>query len=178
MAEFVRAEVRQAVVRYRDLLIGLGVAGLGLYWALASFGILSWIGWAMVPIGLLFLWTGTQRLRFRRGGGGPGVVRITERRVTYMGPLNGGLAEMDDLARLDLDPTSYPDPSWVLIPRTGEALTIPVTAEGADALFDLFATLPGLKTEALLSVLSRTPDARVIVWQNPREAATPSRRLH
>jgi len=42
---------------------------------------------------------------------------------------------------------------------------IPVDADGADALFDAFASLPGLKTEHMLGQLRAAPDRPVLIWQ-------------
>ena len=44
-------------------------------------------------------------------------------------------------------------------------MLIPVNAAGADALFDAFATLPGLRTERMLSELSEDGRAAVVIWE-------------
>jgi len=35
----------------------------------------------------------------------------------------------------------------------------------SEALFDAFASLPGIRTQKLLDALERTPDARIVIWQ-------------
>ena len=50
----------------------------------------------------------------------------------------------------------------------GQILTIPINAEGAEALFDLFGSLDGIETEAMLAVLTRKPDHKVEVWTKTR----------
>ncbi|MBQ1203430.1 MAG: ABC transporter permease, partial [Loktanella sp.] len=45
---------------------------------------------------------------------------------------------------LTLDPTSHPDPSWILSGVGGQRIAIPINAAGADDLFDVFAALPGI----------------------------------
>jgi hypothetical protein len=45
-----------------------------------------------------------------------------------------------------------------------QVITIPINAKGAEGLFDVFASLPDIKTSTVLDVLSHTPDARVTVW--------------
>jgi len=50
---------------------------------------------------------------------------------------------------------------------------IPVNAEGADALFDAFASLPGLKTERMLAQLRDAPKSTVLIWER-----TPTTLLH
>ncbi len=44
---------------------------------------------------------------------------------------------------------------------------MPLAAEGADALFDAFATLPGIRTERMLAEMRRGGDHPVVIWQAP-----------
>lgn len=162
MSDFLRPEAKATLSRWRETLIGAAVLGLGLWLALTRFGFLSWLGWIVAALGLALIYTGVQHLRFRSLGQGPGVVEITERRVAYYGPVVGGVADMDLLARLELIPGH-----WRLTSLTGESLQIPVNATGAEALYDLFASLPGLRTEAMLQTLGAKPDAPVTVWESP-----------
>lgn len=176
MSEIMRPETRAILKRWREPIIAGVVVLLGLWCALATFGVLSWLGWIAVVLGLAMGGVAVQRVLFRRGGGGPGVVTVDERRVVYYGPLTGGVVDLDALARLELEPQALPDSHWILTPESGEPVAIPVNAEGADALFDAFTALAGLRTDAMLTVLRRTPDARVTLWE-----ATPRRdrpRLH
>ncbi len=164
MADFLRPEVRALAWRYRDMLLGLALVALGLFWGLRSFGILQWIGYGMVGLGAIWAVAGLQRARFRQEGDGPGVVQIRERRLAYFGPLDGGVMDVEDLTMLEIDPSSHPAPSWVLSGIGGQRIAIPINAAGAEELFDVFAALPGIKTHTVLDVLSRTPDARVTLW--------------
>ena len=168
MADFLRPEAKAQLWRFRDVIAGAGVALLGLYWGMTRFGILSWIGWLMLVGGAVWTLGGFQRALFRQGEDGPGVVQIRERRLAYFGPLDGGVLDVDDLMHLEIDPTSYPSPCWILTGRDGQRLSIPVDAAGAEDLFDVFAGLPNIKTATVLDVLSRTPAARVTVWQRVR----------
>ncbi len=163
MPDLIRPAARAALARWRELLIAAALAALGLTWGLTSFGLLRWLGWALVAVAAALAWTGLQRLRFARGGGGPGIVTIDERRVVYWGPTAGGLADLDRLARLDLDPEA--GPGWRLVDETGATLTVPVNAEGADRLFDLFAALPGLRTADMLAALDQPPAQPVTLWR-------------
>lgn len=166
MADFLRPEARAALWRWREVIGASALAGLGFWWALTAFGALAWLGVALVLIAGALGFAAVQRLRFGRGGGGPGVVTADERRLTYFGPLTGGEIDLDDVQVLEYDPTARP-PHWLLRASGGQVLAIPVTAEGADMLFDHFAALPELKGQALLDVLSRTPAVRTIVWRRP-----------
>lgn len=164
MPEFLRPEARQALYRWREVIAaGLGVA-LGAYWGLTSIGIMTWVGWILVLAALAFGHAAIQRLRFHPGAGGPGVVQLAERQIAYFGPITGGIVALDDLASLeaaaDVDP-----PCWRLRGQGGEIVEIPLNAEGAEALFDAFASLPGMRTERLIAASRVRPPLTMIVWR-------------
>ena len=173
---FIRPEARLALWRWRELIVAALMLLVGLKWAFTSFGVTAITGWALIVIGLVIAVGGAQRLRFRLGAGGPGVVRVDEGQIAYFGPLTGGAVAASELQRLRLDHTAKP-PHWVLEQEGQAPLAIPVTAEGHEALFDVFAALPGLKTERMLSELRRQGPHQVVIWER-----TPSRlplhRLH
>jgi hypothetical protein len=73
--------------------------------------------------------------------------------------------DIADLTRLELDPTGHPAAHWILTGIDGQSIAIPVNAQNADALFDLFGSLQGIQMTAMLDVLSQTPDVRVTVWE-------------
>ncbi len=164
MGNFLRPEVRAFLERWREVLLAGIVFLLGVWWALTGVGINVWLGYIFCLIGIGWGVAAVQRARFAQDGDGPGVVQIRERRLAYFGPLDGGIMDVADLSRLEIDPTSHPDPSWVLTSIEGQVLAIPINAKGAEGLFDVFASLPDIKTNTVLDVLSRTPDARVTVW--------------
>lgn len=168
MADFLRPEARAVVWRWREVLFAAAIGVLGLWWAWGSFGVVRWIGVALLGIAVVLALAGVQRARFRQDGTGPGIVTLDERRLVYMGPLTGGAMDVADLTRLELEPAARPAPHWVLTGIGGQSLAIPVNAEGAEALFDVFAALPGISSRAMLDVLERTPGARVVVWQRKR----------
>ena len=164
MDDFLRPEVRTFLGRWREVLLAGVVVLLGIWWALTGIGINQWLGYIFCLVGIGWGVAAVQRARFAQDGDGPGVVQIRERRLAYFGPLDGGIMDVADLSRLEIDPTSHPDPSWVLTSIEGQVLTIPINANGAEDLFDVFAALPDIKTRTVLDVLSHTPDARVTVW--------------
>ena len=164
---FVRPEATQSLIRWRETLIGASVFALGLWWAVGVDGILSWVGAALLPIGAALAFVGVQRARFRSGTGGPGVVQIDEGRVAYFGPLTGGVVDLAEMTQLKLDPTGTPA-HWVLSQPGQPDLYVPTTAEGTDALFDAFATLPGLPTQKMLAALSSKSGDPRIIWTAPQ----------
>lgn len=161
---FMRAEARDTLWRLREVLAGAGVAALGAWWIAGPGGLLGWIGWVLVAAGLALVVIGAQRARFRVAGQGPGVVQVDEGRIVYFGPLTGGALAVAGIERLTWHPEARP-PHWQIAGEDGAALMIPVNAEGAEALFDAFATLPGLKTERMLSVMRRARTHPVVVWE-------------
>lgn len=172
-----RPELKARLHRWQEAIAGLCVVALGLYWALfTGGGLLHWIGWLVVLAGAAWVVAGVQRARFRVGEGGPGVVQIVERRVSYFGPLDGGVVDLDALSSLVLDPGSSP-PVWVLRAPGQQPLHIPLTAQGAEQLFDAFASLPGIRTEHMLRQMQGGAPGPVVIWRTgqPQGAAI---RLH
>jgi hypothetical protein len=173
---FIRPDARAALWRWREVLTGAGLACLGLWWTLGLTGILHWLGYAVLLVAGAMTIMGVQRARFRHGGGGPGVVRVDEGQVAYFGPLTGGIVAIRDLDSLTLDPTGHPA-HWVLSQSGAPDLHIPVNVEGAEALFDAFAALPGLRTEHMLAQMQRLPAFPTVIWQKA-PPVTPAFRLH
>lgn len=161
---FIRPEARAGLWRWREVLSGAAVSCLGLWWAIGPGGLLGWVGGALCLAGLALCVVGLQRARFRAGDGGPGVVQVDEGQITYFGPLDGGTVAAGELARLVLDPTAHPA-HWLLEQPGAPALAIPVNAEGADVLFDVFAALPGIRTERMLAELRGRAAHPVVIWE-------------
>ncbi len=159
----IRPEIKDGIWRWREVLAALGLAGLGMWFAFASFGIMEWIGWAIFGLGIALAMSAAQKVRFQSLDNGPGVVTLDERRVTYLGPLDGGVAELDLMVQLDLTAAS----AWRLINADRTYLDIPTNAKGVEALFDVFIALPGIKTEYMLSVLNSATHAQMTVWMAP-----------
>lgn len=127
---------------YFLLPLGLGLAALGLGWVIATM----------------------RRLRFQQDGDAPGFVHVTEAQIAYMGPRVGGFIGLPDLSEIRLL-TLRGRRIWKLKQGDGQLLHIPVEAQGAETLFDAFATLPGIDTAALVAALgteAAPSDSKVI----------------
>lgn len=160
---FVRAEVAEGLKRWREVIAAGGVVALGLWFALQLGYVLPALGLLLIVIGLGWGAVAFRRLRFHQAGEAPGIVRVTEAQVAYMGPRIGGFVGLPDLTEIRL--LSHRGRRvWKLRAATGEALHIPVEADGADALFDAFAGLPGMDMAALVAALgTEAPsDSKVI----------------
>lgn len=170
---FFRPEAREAIWRWREVLTGAVMILLGLWLTLRYGFFVDVIGVPMMLGGVAMIWLGVQRARFRGAHGGPGTVDVDEGEVTYFGPLTGGSVALRELEQLVIDGNMFPA-HWRLTQKGRPPLLIPVNAEGSDALFDAFATLPGLKTERMLTALRTNRHQAIVIWQrtNQRPAGT------
>lgn len=163
---FMRPEAVAALTRWQGVLISLAVLAFGLLILWRSFGITFWLGVLIALAGAISLVAALQRLRFAAGAGGPGVVDIDEGAIGYFGPLGGGVIARSEMTALALDRTGKPA-HWALSQPDQPDVMIPLTASGADALFDVFAALPGIRTERMLAEMHRTAPGRIVLWQKP-----------
>ena len=154
----IRTEALGWLWRWREV-------GFGLLLVLAGLWMVSGRGYLLVPVGggvallgLAFAVMAWRRLRFGQGDGGPGVVEVIEGQVGYLGPGGGGFVGLPDLVELRLL-SLRGRKVWRLKQADGQALLIPIDAVGADALFDAFASLPGLDTGALVASTEPAPPA-------------------
>ena len=166
---FFRPEATAALWRWREVLIGVALAVLALWWLAGPGGLLGFVAPAVLVAAGALIMIGLQRGRFRGAGGGLGTVQVDEGQVTYFGPLTGGTVALREMSRLILDGAQRPA-HWRLEQLDHAPVMIPVNADGADFLFDAFASLPGLKTENMLVQLRDAPTKPVLIWE--REAPT------
>lgn len=164
---FIRQQARKNLLRWREAIAGGAVALFGLYWLVASYGLLRWFSIAIIALGLTLLWSGIQRARFRGGHGGLGVVLVDERQITYLAPVGGGFASIDALTRVEIGPDRAGLPVW-RFHSPGEVLTIPASAEGTEALFEALAALKGVNMQAAIRASTGKPDQPVLIWQGVR----------
>ena len=160
---FVRPEIVAALSRLREPLAAMALAGFGGWIALGGGYVLLPLGLALTGLGLGWAVLSLRRLRFRQEGEAPGIVRVTEAEIAYLGPRIGGFVGLPDLAEVRLL-TLRGRRIWKLRPAHGEPLHIPVESQGAEALFDAFAALPGMDSAALVAALGTetATDSRVI----------------
>ncbi|MCV3270737.1 hypothetical protein [Roseobacter sinensis] len=176
MTSFLRPELLAQLKRWREVLLGGAMLVLGLWWLIGPGRLLVLPGTALVLVGAALIWLGVQRARFRSAGQGPGAVSIDEGQITYFGPLTGGSVALREMRRLSLDKAQYPA-HWRLNQPGQADVLIPVNAEGAEALFDAFATLPGLHTERMLHALQSSERQMIVIWQRDTDAPA-AVRLH
>lgn len=149
---FIRPELLQSAHRWREVIAGGLVAALGLWTATRGGYLLTPLGLALLALGAAWALTAFRRLRFQQDGEAPGIVRVTEAQIAYFGPRVGGFIGLPDLSEIRLL-TLRGRRIWKLKQGDGQLLHIPVEADGAEALFDAFATLPGIDMAALVAAL-------------------------
>lgn len=160
----IRPEARAVLWRWREALFGAALLVASVTWAGSSFGFFRWFAVLLAVGAALLVLAGLQRGRFRGQGGGRGVVQVDERQVTYFGPLSGGTIALSDLGAVSLDKRSKPA-HWLLVPGEGAPLSIPIDAEGTDALFDAFSGVSGLSTQRMLQALNSDGSDRIVIWR-------------
>lgn len=159
----IRPEAAARLHRWREVLAGGAIVLAGL-WLISLGGLLmAAVGVAVGVAGVAAALIGLRRLRFRRADPGPGIVQIVEGQISYFGPETGGFIALSELSELHLCDAGQ---TWRLISATTPPLTIPAGAQGADQLFDTFASLPGLDMSALLRAVNQTaPAADQVIWR-------------
>lgn len=172
---FIRPEVLQQARRAHEVIAAVVVLGFGLW--------LIWLGgYLLVPLGLIVAgfslgWglLAIRRMRFAQDVTAPGVVEVDERQIGYLGPEIGGYVSLDELAEIRLM-TMKGRRLWRLKQTDGQVILIPVDAEGADRLFDAFASLPGIDSAGLVAALEPASSASTN-QRLPQPATTAEMRL-
>lgn len=155
---WVRPEIIAGISRGREVILGGGIAALGLWIAAQGGYLLVPAGIGLAGLGVGWAVLALRRLRFAQGLDGPGIVELDEGQIGYLGPEAGGYVSLVDLVEVRLLRLRGRQ-VWRLKQADGQALLIPVDAAGADRLFDAFASLPGMDTAALVAGLQATPSA-------------------
>lgn len=168
----IRPGIRALLDRSRELLVA-GLLGLVGTWVFTFGGwFFQGLGLAAMLLSLALAYVAIRRLRFRPGGGAPGVVQVDEGQITYLAPRNGGFVALSELTELAIVFDADGARLWRLTQSGFPTVTIPAAAQGADALFDAFVSLPGARPGHIVAALDRTPDqGPVTVWRRVRHPA-------
>jgi len=92
---------------------------------------------------------------------------VDEAQISYMTPTGGDSVALAALTRLELRHSPSDGRVWVLKQSEGPSLYIPVSAAGADGLFDAFSALPGIDTARLVAAVNAQSDQRDVIWRRP-----------
>ncbi len=166
---FIRPEVRANLWRWREVafmvvIVLFCVRLIGRGWDMSSpvYLTLGSVG-TVLTTGLLYV--AIQRARFLQLDIAPGVVEIVERRVSYLGPVEGYSLSLDALTRVEIRQSQFHGPMWELYHSEGPHVTIPTAARGADVLFDTLAALKGADLERMIEASTRPTQERYLIWE-------------
>ena len=149
---------------WREPLIAIVFAALGLYWIKNSHGILYTIGFGVFITGATLAYAGYQRIRFKRAETGGGLIDFSEGQISYFGPKTGAIFSIDEIKCLILDQSnSYS--KWIVEIKAGKKVEIPTNVKGNEVLFDIFNNLEGFQTEKMLEALSSSESIKTVLWQ-------------
>ena len=149
----IREGAREALWRWREVAAAGVVVAFGLWVASRGGLVLLPFGGLVAALGAGLAVQAWRRLRFAQGAGAPGIVEIDEGQISYMGPQLGGFVSVPELVEVRLVGLRGRR-LWRLKQADGQVLLVPVDATGAEALFDVFAALPGMDMPALLAALA------------------------
>jgi len=171
---FIRPEARAALLRWREVALGVAAAAFGLW-------VVTRGGWFYGVLGVLIVGfaagltlTAWRRMRFRAHGTAPGIVQYDEGAVAYFGPETGGVVALSEVTEIAAVATPQ-GLVWRISQAQGPRVDIPVGAAGADGLFDTFAALPGARPSAFLDAVEHPPEGSRRIWR--RAGPTPEARL-
>ena len=170
---FVRPEALHALTRWREVLFGAGVVLAGLWLFNLGGPFYALLGALVVAVGAGLAIVALRRLRFPAGQGGPGVVEVDERRITYFSVLGGRDMSIDALERVEIRTTgngpAETDLFWLFHALGEPPLIIPGDAAGVGALFDVLSALPGADFDRVTAASGSTRDETFVIWQAGRK---------
>jgi hypothetical protein len=168
-----RPAARDWLWQRREVIAALALGLLGLWVAVQGGVVLLPAGALVMALAAALGLSAQRRMRFAQGVAAPGMVEVDEGQVGYLGPAFGGYVALPDLTELRLV-TIHRRRLWRLKQADGQALLIPVDAAGADRLFDVFASLPGMDTAELVGALHPGQAAPShLVWRRAAARLSP-----
>ena len=123
------------------------------------------IGSAIALLGLVLLRGAVHLIRFRRSQKAPGMVDVTEREISYFGPMHGKTVSLESLFKIELRESEAYASVWVLHNSEGDPMIVPTSAKGSDRLFDAFTSLSDVKMDALVRAVNKVPVRNHVIWE-------------
>ena len=149
---------------WRETIVAMIFAGLGLYWTINSYGTLYFIGYGVLLFGIIFAYVSYQRACFKRKETGGGIVEFTEGQISYFGPKTGAIFSIEDIECLSID-KSNSSSIWIIERTADYKVEIPTNVEGNEVLFDVFNSLEGFQIHQMLEALSSSRCNKTVLWQ-------------
>ena len=114
---------------WRETIVAIMFAGLGLYWTIYSYGTLYFVGYGVLITGIIFAYVGYQRTSFKRTEPGGGIVEFTEGQISYFGPKTGAIFSVEEIECLSIY-KSNTSSTWIIERTAGNKVEIPTNVEG------------------------------------------------
>ncbi|MCL5776020.1 hypothetical protein M1105_03260 [Limibaculum sp. FT325] len=175
---FIRPAARAVIVRWAESAVAGALAVIAAVEAARLIGrgdVLGWFAALGAVLAALWLRSAVARGLSARAGEAPGLVEIREREIRYFGPLAGGVADLDLIARVEVFvPARGVGTLWRLTVEDGRVMVIPAAAKGAEGLIGAFAALPGFSELAAAAALRREAPGRYAVWSRPGARGAPA----
>lgn len=167
---WIRPEARETLMRWREVALGAVLVLVGLNWALTGFGLAPYVGAVLALIGAAVSFVGWRRVQLPKGGQGPGVVEVDERRIAYLSGHGGGALSVEALVRVEVETSPSGRLIWRFRDEDGATLDIPSDATGAEGLLDALVSLPGLNYDQAAQAVRAERTDRFLIWQKDRRA--------
>ncbi|MFV2035401.1 MAG: hypothetical protein ACC631_09900, partial [Halocynthiibacter sp.] len=127
------------------------------------------LGLGLAVLGVFLFWTGLLRARVRLMQGGPGLVEIIERRMTYFSPGGGGSFSLNDVTRIEIETTGdgpeEEDMFWLFHLPDRTCARIPASAAEAEGIIDALTAFPGANYEFVVAASGSTESGLYLIWQ-------------
>lgn len=166
---FIRPEATARMRQWQGVIIGVVLLAIGIWFAARGFGALAFLGYAMVIAGVALGWAGWQRARIQISDGGPGLVEVKEKQLSYFAAEGGVRFSLNDVVKIEIVTTDVgpfaDDMFWLFELKDRSLLRIPSSAEGGEALIDVLAGFPGADYEAVIKASGSTARERFLIWQ-------------
>ncbi len=166
---FIRPSILMHFTKWREAYFVTGVLLIGVWLFMRGFAtlnlVLQALGLIVSLAGIVLLRTAIQRIRFKRTQKAPGMVDVTEREISYFGPMHGKSIALESLRKIELRESEVYGAIWVLHHLDGDPMIVPVSAKGSDRLFDAFTSLSGVKMDILVAAVNQVPVHSQVIWE-------------
>ena len=166
---FLRPEIKLWLYKWRECLISLIIAALGLWIGFHGASkynlILQFSGYIIAIIGICIAIVAHRRLSFSQFPNGLGLVEIKERQIVYFDPTGGLAFSADNIISIEISISNTFGPSWRLKTEDQSIINIPLNAFGNEKLFDIFLTLPGVESSHLINAANNPKSTPKKIWE-------------
>ncbi|KAB7613970.1 hypothetical protein F9L33_11485 [Amylibacter sp. SFDW26] len=166
---FIRPNVRAHFAKWSEAYLVALIIIMGIRVLIRGFVIQSIIyeaiGGVTIILGLVLLRGTIQRIQFKRSQKAPGMVDVTEREISYFGPMHGKTVSLESLFKIELRESEAYASVWVLHNSEGDPMIVPTSAKGSDRLFDAFTSLSGVKMDVLVKAVNTVPVHSHVIWE-------------